>query len=98
MARTQTMVQLNDELIRLLDLEATGRQVSRSAIIREAIELYLSETREREIGNKIREGYVRIPPATPDEWGDLDRIADTAAGELAQRLDAEEREQGVEPW
>lgn len=34
MARTQTMVQLSDDLINELDLLAAGRGVSRSALIR----------------------------------------------------------------
>ena len=42
--------------------------------------------------------YTRIPPAVPDEWGDLAAMADQASADLLRRLDAEERRQGREPW
>ncbi len=98
MARTQTMVQLTDELLNELDAEATERGVSRSALIREAVETHLTERREDAIGRAIVEGYRRIPPGTPDEWGDLEHMADVAGRETAQRLDEEERAAGFEPW
>ncbi len=98
MARTQTMVQLTDDLVAKLDTEAAERGVSRSAVIREAVEQHLDERRRDAIGEAIAEGYRRIPPGTPDEWGDLERTADIAGRETAQRLDQEEREAGFEPW
>ncbi len=52
-ARTQTLVQLNDELLGLLDERAARERRSRSALIREALEqgapCWISE-REKEIG------------------------------------------------
>jgi predicted transcriptional regulator len=98
MARTQTMVQLTDDLVARLDTEAAHRGLSRSAIIREAVEAHIAEREHDAIGEAIAEGYRRIPPGTPDEWGDLDLTADIAGRETAQRLDQEEREAGVEPW
>ncbi len=98
MARTQTMVQLSEELIADLDAEAAERGVSRSAVIREAVEQHLDERRHDAIGEAIAEGYRRIPPGTPDEWGNLERVADLSGRETAQRLDQEEREAGFEPW
>lgn len=92
------MVQLNDELVALLDREAAGRGISRSAVIRDAIAAYFAESTEKRIDALIRDGYTRVQPATPDEWGDMDRIADRSTRELAQRLDAEEREQGWGGW
>lgn len=98
MARLQTMVQLTEELVGLLDREAVRRGVSRSALIRVALEEFFASDREAAIGRRIAEGYRGIPPATPDAWGDLEAQSDRAAGEVAQRLDEEERRQGMKPW
>lgn len=98
MARTQTMVQLNDRLLHLLDRLAARRAISRSALIRTALEEFLMKEREAMVGERIVEGYERIPPATPDEWGDLEQLTDNAAADVLHRLDAEERGTGHEPW
>lgn len=98
MARTQTLVQLSDDLLDVLDTTAAQRGVSRSALIREALEAYLHDEREAAISRRIVDGYRRIPPGTPDEWGDLERMGDHAATALLQRLDAEERAAGHDPW
>jgi Arc/MetJ-type ribon-helix-helix transcriptional regulator len=98
MARTQTMVQLTDELVAVLDEEAVRRGISRSAVIRAALELYLEGAREHAVTNAIVEGYRRIPPATPDAWGELERLGERSTNELLQRLDAEERSEGHAPW
>ena len=92
------MVQLTDDLVELLDREAGRRGVSRSALIREAIQSHLAEAREAEISRQIVEGYRRIPPGTPDEWGDLEALADIANEEMLARLDEEERKAGFERW
>lgn len=96
MARMQTMVQLTDDLLELLDMEAGRRGMSRSALIREIVGRYLSESAEAAISKQIVDGYLRIPQATPDEWGDLQVQSDIATKELLQRLDAEEREAGAQ--
>ena len=98
MARVQTMVQLSRELVESLDREAERRRISRSALIRDALEAFLAEDREAAIGRRIAEGYERVPPATPDEWGDLSALTDAGSVDLLQRLDAEEREAGHRPW
>lgn len=92
------MVQLNDELVATLDEEAARRGVSRSALIRSTLEEHLHSRSEELISRRIVAGYERIPPAAPDEWGDPSSLADRAVGDLLQRLDAEERTQGHEPW
>ena len=92
------MVGLTQELVLLLDEIAARRQISRSALIREIVNDYVSEHRDDLTGRKIAEGYQRIPPATPDDWGSLEQHADAAAAELLQRLDTEERREGREPW
>jgi predicted transcriptional regulator len=98
MARTQTMVQLSDELLAELDAEAAERGVSRSAVIRDALEEHLEKRRQDVIGLAIAEGYRRIPPGEPDEWGDLEHLADISHREMSQRLDEEERAAGFDPW
>jgi hypothetical protein len=98
MARTQTMVQLTDELVAVLDAEATRRDLSRSALIREAVEHHLDGARRAGVGECIIAGYRRIPVTKPDGWAGLDALAEAATGEVAQRLDAEERQAGFDPW
>lgn len=98
MARTQTMVQLSDELVALLDREAHRRRVSRSALIRDLLEVALTGAREAEIDRRIVEGYTNIPPGAPDEWGDLAELTSTSTNDLLARLDAEERGAGFERW
>ena len=60
--RTQTLVQLNDELLRRLDERAAREDRSRSALIRAAIEAYLHDEEKARIDREIIEGYERIPP------------------------------------
>lgn len=61
MARTQTMVQLSDELLEVLDRVAAARGASRSALVRELLWEALSEDRDRRIGELIADGYRRAP-------------------------------------
>jgi len=98
MARTQTMVQLSEELVAALD-EAAGRQgLSRSALIRELVTDGLHRASADSVGERIADGYRRVPQGRPDAWGDLDAATDTATEELLLRLDAEERAGGHDPW
>lgn len=98
MGRKQTLVQLTDDQVAALDAVARRRHLSRSALIREAIDTMLADDREAEIGRAIVEGYTRIPPGTPDEWGDLEAMADLHTAETLQRIQEEERQAGFEPW
>jgi metal-responsive CopG/Arc/MetJ family transcriptional regulator len=59
--RTQTLVQLNEELLRRLDERAAREGRSRSALIRDAIEKYLYDETKAQIDREIVEGYERIP-------------------------------------
>jgi len=70
MARRQTLVQLNDELLALLDQRAAKTGRSRSDLIRSAIERDLAAEREAAIDAAIVEGYTRIPPPEHDPWAD----------------------------
>lgn len=98
MPRTQTMVQLSDELLAVLDEAASRRGTSRSALIRSAIERFLTDDAEAVVTRQIVEGYRRTPQARPEEWGDLRRHGDDATAEVLRRLDAEERDAGHGPW
>lgn len=95
MARTQTLVQLDDELVAALDREARRAGTSRSAIIRQAVRAYLATSEHDERVARYVDGYRRSPPATPGEWGDLGHEADVHGHELALRLDEEERRSGL---
>jgi metal-responsive CopG/Arc/MetJ family transcriptional regulator len=73
MTRTQTLVQLNEELLRRLDERAAREGRSRSALIREAIEAYMYDARSAEIDRQIIEGYERIPETEEElAWADAD--------------------------
>jgi metal-responsive CopG/Arc/MetJ family transcriptional regulator len=66
MARTQTLVQLSDELLERLDSYRAREGRSRSEVVREAIERYLAADREAEIDRLIVDAYTRQPPE--DLW------------------------------
>ena len=68
MARTQTLVQLSDELLERLDAYRAREGRSRSEVVRAAIEAYLSADREAEIDRLLVEAYTRQPPQ--DVWSD----------------------------
>jgi metal-responsive CopG/Arc/MetJ family transcriptional regulator len=80
MSRTQTLVQLNEALLRRLDERAAGEGRSRSALIRDAIEAYLFDEEEAEISRQIVEGYERIPE-TEEEIAGAEREAREAIRE-----------------
>jgi metal-responsive CopG/Arc/MetJ family transcriptional regulator len=69
-ARRQTLVQLNDELLAALDERAARRGVSRSQLIRKAIETYIATDEDAAIDRAIVEGYTRIPPPEHDRWAE----------------------------
>lgn len=70
MPRRQTLVQLTDELLALLDERAGQSGRSRSEIIRSAIERELAGEREAAIDRAIVDGYTRIPPPEHDPWAE----------------------------
>jgi predicted transcriptional regulator len=98
MVRVQTMVQLSDELVARLDTEAARRGTSRSGLIREILEEALAQDREAWIGRRIVEGYTRLPPGVPDDWGSLEALSDAATYDALRRLDSEEQRAGLAPW
>jgi metal-responsive CopG/Arc/MetJ family transcriptional regulator len=68
MARTQTLVQLSDDLLARLDSYRARDGRSRSEVIREAVERYLAADREAEMDRLIVDAYMRQP--AEDVWGD----------------------------
>ncbi len=96
--RTQTIVQLSDELLELLDRQARRRGMSRSALVREAVQAHLHDEREAEFSRRLVQGYRRVPQAQPDEWGNVGALPRDGAARVMRRLDAEERAGGHEPW
>jgi metal-responsive CopG/Arc/MetJ family transcriptional regulator len=67
-ARQQTLVQLTDELLALVDERAARTGKSRSELIRSALEQYLKSDRDAAIDAAILEGYRRIPAERHDPW------------------------------
>lgn len=76
MARQPVLVQLSDELLAALDQRAAAAGVSRSRLIREALEQQLAADLAAEIDRRIVDGYRCIPA------GELDPIAHAAARRL----------------
>jgi Arc/MetJ-type ribon-helix-helix transcriptional regulator len=77
MARTQTLVQLTDELLADLDARRAREGRSRSELIREAVERYLADDHEAAVDRAIVDGYTRVPPAEDfgAEWSARAMIA-----------------------
>jgi predicted DNA-binding protein len=72
-SRTQTLVQLTDELRDDLDRRAARLGVSRSRLIRDLLERGLADERGEAHSRRIAQGYARFPQAEArDAWGDLD--------------------------
>jgi metal-responsive CopG/Arc/MetJ family transcriptional regulator len=57
----QVATRLSDQSLAALDRKTRRRRVSRSQIIREAIESYVHDEIEAEIDRSIVEGYTRFP-------------------------------------
>lgn len=81
MTRVQTVVQLSERLIDQLDRRASREGVSRSNVIRSAVEAYLSD--DAWIDDQIVAGYQRLPQSSDslgnwserrrrEAWEDLD--------------------------
>ena len=92
------MLQLPEDMVRALDLRASSRGMSRSALVREIVEESLGNDRRAITGRQIADGYRRIPAGTPDEWADLAALEDANTLDLLRRLDGEERKQGHRAW
>ncbi|MEX0789156.1 MAG: ribbon-helix-helix protein, CopG family [Actinomycetota bacterium] len=94
----QTMVHLTVEQIAQADAEAERRGISRSAVVRAALDTYFEAGRTATLDRQMLDGYERVPQATPDEWGDLGALADRTTRQALMRLAAEEERAGNAPW
>jgi metal-responsive CopG/Arc/MetJ family transcriptional regulator len=81
--RTQTLVQLSDDLLARLDERAAREGRSRSALVRDALHVYLADDVGARTDRAIVEGYTRVPQR--DE-------------EVAWAADAARRAVEAEPW
>jgi metal-responsive CopG/Arc/MetJ family transcriptional regulator len=70
MARRQSLVQLSDELLALLDERAARSGRSRSALIREAVAEYLAGDAEAAVDARLVAAY-RAQPQEPDGWHNI---------------------------
>jgi metal-responsive CopG/Arc/MetJ family transcriptional regulator len=77
-ARHQTIVQLTAPLLAALDERAAHLGVSRSRLIRDAVEAYLAADRAAAIDEAIVAGYTRVPPERAP-WADAEAIASIRA-------------------
>ena len=95
------MVQLTEDLLALLDQKAAREGVSRSQVIRDAIEAFFEQDHSAAIDRQLVEAYTRMPQGGAydlDEWGDMANLMATLAAEQARSLTTEEREDGHAPW
>ena len=75
MARTQTLVQLSDDLLARLDTRAEREGRSRSALLREAAERYLADDTAAETDRQIIDGYRRFPQDELDDaWATVQAL------------------------
>ena len=64
------LVQLTEELLAVLDERASRTGLSRSDLIREAIERYVAQDISARIDAAILTGYGRVPQE-PDRWSEV---------------------------
>jgi hypothetical protein len=83
-ARRQTLVQLTDDLVDVLDAIAAKQGLTRSALIRSVLEGFVKDEDETEKDRRLVEGYTRIPPGGKDEWGDLEAWGEAVLEDAAK--------------
>jgi metal-responsive CopG/Arc/MetJ family transcriptional regulator len=89
--RTQTLVQLTDELVAELDAHAGRRGVSRSELIRNLLDAGLSKARGDDLARAMIDGYEKAPQHEGrDAWGDLSEWSETNRRRNLAALKAEE--------
>jgi predicted transcriptional regulator len=77
--RQPTLVQLTSGLVSRLDEHAARLGISRSELIRRAIEEHLAASDAGAIDRAIVEGYTRIPPPEHDPWAEAAALRSIAA-------------------
>lgn len=93
----QTMVHLSEEQLAEADLEATRRGLSRSALIRQALDELLASRRGLALDGAMQSGYDRMPVVAGDQWGD-GGSSDSATRSVLHELTEAEQAAGKDPW
>lgn len=78
MTLRSVMVQLRPEQIERLDAESTRTGVSRSQVVRDAVDRLFSEPFDRDVAEVYRRAYPDARYGV-DEWGDRDAWHSAAA-------------------
>jgi metal-responsive CopG/Arc/MetJ family transcriptional regulator len=78
MARKQVLVQLDDELVTQLDREAKRSKISRSELIRHALNRWFEAREIARLERRYEEGYRRMPE-TAEELAVTEALARRAA-------------------
>lgn len=84
-----TMVHLPQSLVDRLDGRATVRAVSRSALVREAVERLLDDGDDAEVAEAYIRGYGAVPADAPDAWGHMSAFRDDLRSARAELGDVE---------
>ena len=72
MARKPVLLQLSEELLERIDQLTAAQGRSRSAVVREAVERYITEESQALKDQQMAEGYRRIPDDEQfDEWAEV---------------------------
>ncbi len=66
------MVHLQPDIVALLDARAERDGVSRSALVRRAIDELLADEQSEAVASRYREAYRIAPSDTHDDWGDIE--------------------------
>lgn len=66
-----TMVQLTEPLLERLDARAGRERISRSRLIRDAVEAYLAGDTCPELEDRYRRAYEAEPLDEPEAWGSI---------------------------
>lgn len=64
------LVQLSDELLDDLDRLSEEKGSSRSALVRDAVERYITQESAAAKDRLLRDGYARVPDTEADAWAD----------------------------
>lgn len=75
-----TMVQMPDDLVKRLDQRAQRDGVSRSRLVRDAVESLLAADQAEAIAAAYEVGYPDMRPAE-DLWGDIEALHDELEAE-----------------
>lgn len=78
-ARRQTLLQLDDQRIAALDERAAATGVSRSEVVREAVDALLGRGEAAAVDAAIVAGYTAVPAPRPDAWAIARAVEQIAA-------------------